>query len=203
MFAIRLKELRAEKQISQAELAAMLNISNRTISMYEQGNSEPNVETLAKIAAYFYVSTDYLIGITNSRNPDNRSVSDELNLSDEAVDILKEFPLTISKTNGISLSDVLNAIVINPKFKKLLKSILLYISRDVSDWEKFQKFLSNQFSSLQDTDVDMEETKSLYKATITDDFNTLLAEILEDEIQTYNHIEKTSTELRISKQKLL
>ena len=89
MFAIRLKELRAEKQISQAELAAMLNISNRTISMYEQGNSEPNVETLAKIAAYFYVSTDYLIGITNSRNPDNRSVSDELNLSDEAVDILK------------------------------------------------------------------------------------------------------------------
>lgn len=203
MFAIRLKELRAEKQISQTELAAILNISNRTISMYEQGNSEPNVETLAKIAAYFYVSTDYLIGITNSRNPDNRSISDELNLSDEAVDILKEFPLTISKTNGISLSDILNAIVINPKFKKLLKSILLYISRDVSDWEKFQKFLSNQFSSLQDTDVDMEETKSLYKATITDDFNTLLTEILEDEIQTFNHIEKTSTELRISKQKLL
>lgn len=203
MFAIRLKELRAEKQISQAELAAILNISNRTISMYEQGNSEPNVETLAKIAAYFYVSTDYLIGITNSRNPDNRSISDELNLSDEAVDILKEFPLTISKTNGISLSDILNAIVINPKFKKLLKSILLYISRDISDWEKFQKFLSNQFSSLQDTDVDMEETKSLYKATITDDFNTLLTEILEDEIQTFNHIEKTSTELRISKQKLL
>ena len=74
MFAQRLKDLRQEKKISQTELASALNISNRTISMYEQGNSEPNVEILSKIADYFNVTADYLIGRTSCRNIENQSL---------------------------------------------------------------------------------------------------------------------------------
>lgn len=173
MFAKRLKELRNENQISQTELATALNISNRTISMYEQGNSEPNADILSKIANYFDVTTDYLIGITNSKKPANRVISDELNLSDEAIDILKELPLTVAYENGISLSDVLNAMITNPKFKKLLRSILLHISRNQFDWERFCDFITQHVPG----ETNLDEAKRLSQAAITDEFNSLLSEL--------------------------
>ncbi|MED9903574.1 MAG: helix-turn-helix transcriptional regulator [Lachnospiraceae bacterium] len=89
MFAQRLKQLRTERQVSQSELATVLNISNRTISMYEQGNSEPNVETLIKIANYFNVTTDYLIGLSEGKTTDLQKLYEEIGLSEASIDYLK------------------------------------------------------------------------------------------------------------------
>ena len=91
MFAQRLKKLRTEKQISQAELATVLNISNRTISMYEQGNSEPTIETLSKMADYFNVTTDYLIGRSDGRTLENQEIHKSLGLTDESISTLSIF----------------------------------------------------------------------------------------------------------------
>lgn len=91
MFAQRLKKLRTEKQISQAELATVLNISNRTISMYEQGNSEPTIETLSKMANYFNVTTDYLIGRSDGRTLENQEIHKSLGLTDESIATLNIF----------------------------------------------------------------------------------------------------------------
>lgn len=87
MFSKRLRELRTEKQVSQSDLAKALGISNRTISMYEQKNSEPNIETLVKIANYFGVTTDYLVGLTDVKGSDIDSayMSSFLGLSENAV----------------------------------------------------------------------------------------------------------------------
>lgn len=66
----RIKELRTEFGITQAELAKMLKISDRAVGYYEKGEREPDNDTLIKIAEYFKVSVDYLLGRTDIRNAD-------------------------------------------------------------------------------------------------------------------------------------
>lgn len=62
---MRLKELRKSKGISQLTLATDLNTNQNTISRYETGDREPGIMELIKIADYFHVSIDYLVGRTN------------------------------------------------------------------------------------------------------------------------------------------
>lgn len=61
----RLRELRENREISQIELARYLNISNTTLSQYETGKRVPSDEIKIKIADYFNVSIDYLLGRTD------------------------------------------------------------------------------------------------------------------------------------------
>ena len=65
---MRLKELRKKKGISQLRLATDLHTTQNTISRYETGEREPGIDELIKIADYFNVSVDYLIGRTESPN---------------------------------------------------------------------------------------------------------------------------------------
>ena len=57
-----LKEERNKKKITQQEVAEVLNISQRTYSAYELGQTEPTIDTLCKLADYYNVSIDYLVG---------------------------------------------------------------------------------------------------------------------------------------------
>ena len=63
IFASRLKELRQEKHIGQNQLAKELCLSNASISYWENQKQEPSASALYKLAKYFNVSVDYLIGI--------------------------------------------------------------------------------------------------------------------------------------------
>ena len=63
---MRLKEIRKAKGISQLKLAIDLNTSQNTISRYETGEREPGINELIKIADYFNVSIDYLVGRTEN-----------------------------------------------------------------------------------------------------------------------------------------
>lgn len=63
---MRIKELRKKKGISQQRLATDLNTTQNTISRYETGEREPGIDELIKIADYFHVSVDYLIGRTEN-----------------------------------------------------------------------------------------------------------------------------------------
>lgn len=67
-----LKRLREEKNMTQAELGKALEISPSAIGMYEQGRRTPDIPTLKKIASYFNVSLDYLLGSSTSKElPDS------------------------------------------------------------------------------------------------------------------------------------
>jgi len=61
----RLKELREARKISQLKLALDLNMNQNTISRYETLQREADYETLIKLADYFNVSLDYLLGRSN------------------------------------------------------------------------------------------------------------------------------------------
>ncbi len=60
-----LAELRKDKHLLQKDLADFLSISIGTVSNYETGAHEPDFETLCKLADFFQVSTDYLLGRTD------------------------------------------------------------------------------------------------------------------------------------------
>lgn len=76
-FADRLKQLREEASLSQNELAQFLKTTRSRISMYEQGQREPDFEMQETIADYFNVDLDYIMGRTSIR----KSIS--VNLLDE------------------------------------------------------------------------------------------------------------------------
>mgnify|MGYP003321862246 CR=1 FL=1 len=59
---MRIKELRRQKGISQVKMAMDLNTNQNTISRYETGEREPGIAELIRIADYFGVSIDYLVG---------------------------------------------------------------------------------------------------------------------------------------------
>ena len=64
MFSYRLKELRKSKKKTQQEMADFLGITRQGYAKYENGQAETDLETLKKLADYFSVSTDYLVGHT-------------------------------------------------------------------------------------------------------------------------------------------
>lgn len=64
-FAEILQELREDNDITRKDLAAILSISVSTLGMYEQGRREPNIDMLIKIADYFHVPIDFLVGREN------------------------------------------------------------------------------------------------------------------------------------------
>lgn len=72
MLGERLAYLRKKENISQKELGEKLNISHYTISSYEKGRSEPNDEIKVRIARYFSVTLDYLVGLVDQPYPYNR-----------------------------------------------------------------------------------------------------------------------------------
>ncbi|MCL2676044.1 MAG: helix-turn-helix domain-containing protein [Firmicutes bacterium] len=61
----KIKELRQEKDLTQAQLAELLKIDKSTIAKYETDSREPKVYILCKIADFFAVTLDYLTGREN------------------------------------------------------------------------------------------------------------------------------------------
>ncbi|HEN0128854.1 TPA: helix-turn-helix domain-containing protein [Streptococcus agalactiae] len=68
MFPERLKKLRLEAGLTQKELANKLNITQQTYAQWESGRSKPRSKTLELFANFFNVSTDYLIGNTDTKD---------------------------------------------------------------------------------------------------------------------------------------
>ena len=66
-FPDRLKELRKVKGVTQKATAEFIGITEQHFQQYEYGKHKPNIETLTKLADYFEVSADYLLG--RSDNP--------------------------------------------------------------------------------------------------------------------------------------
>ena len=61
IFGKKLKELRIEKGLSQQKLGELLGFCNQTISFWESGSREPDLDTLVQIAHYFEVSLEELL----------------------------------------------------------------------------------------------------------------------------------------------
>lgn len=93
----RIALLREKQGMTQEELSIKLDISRASLSHYEKNRREPDYDTLLKIANYFKVSIDYLLGRTQDPemvlDQQVRQFVESLELSDDR--ILQHFSLTI------------------------------------------------------------------------------------------------------------
>ena len=89
-FATNMRILMKERRITQDELAAKIGKTKQSVSQYVNGDSEPGYETLVKIADFFSVSTDYLLGISNIKTPDTtaQAVIEYTGLSEDNISTL-------------------------------------------------------------------------------------------------------------------
>ncbi len=101
LFSSRLAALRKERGISQKEAATALGISGALLSHYENGIRECGLEFLCKAAAYYDVSCDYLLGVSDSK----RMFSELLDTTDRAQDA--EFRLATTFRAAARISDML------------------------------------------------------------------------------------------------
>lgn len=100
-------ELRQDHHMNQKELAQFLNVSVATISHYESEKHSPDLATLVRIADYFGVSVDYLLGRTRIRM-DFDTFSREVRLLDGSTTSVDRVMAQFLKLSDKSQADVIN-----------------------------------------------------------------------------------------------
>ena len=81
-FGKKVKLLRKERGLTQKQLADMVGVAVSAISAYEAGNRYPTYSGLVSLARIFHVSTDYLLGIANTR------IVDVSGLDESEIDVI-------------------------------------------------------------------------------------------------------------------
>ena len=66
---MRIKDLREDHDITQKEIAEYLHVKQNTYSQYENGQRQLPIECLIALARYYQVSTDYILGLTDDKEP--------------------------------------------------------------------------------------------------------------------------------------
>ena len=64
-FSKRLYDLRTEKNLTQSQLAKHIQVTQKAIDFWEKSINEPKASYVIKLAKFFYVTTDYLLGLEN------------------------------------------------------------------------------------------------------------------------------------------
>lgn len=77
MFDERIKELRSSLGINQVEFGRRLHVTKQCVSNWENGNIQPSIDMLIKIASTFSVSADYLLGLSNCCTLDAEGLTNE------------------------------------------------------------------------------------------------------------------------------
>ena len=65
----RIRDLREDRDMSQTEIAKILKMSQTGYSKYETGENDIPTQVLIKLAAFYKTSTDYILGISDRRDP--------------------------------------------------------------------------------------------------------------------------------------
>ncbi|MGD6847257.1 helix-turn-helix domain-containing protein [Rossellomorea aquimaris] len=110
MLTKRLKNLRGKT--TQEEVAGRIGISRARYSHYENGRSEPDTETLNKLADFYDVSVDYLLGRTDDPNETLNNKGNNSSSLDEINKLVKEYGIEqfgffdIEKWKDLSSEDI-------------------------------------------------------------------------------------------------
>lgn len=105
-----LKELRLKRQLTSEQLCERLGIKGGSYRNYERNDRKPDYDTLVKLADFYGVSTDYILGRPNAKAP--KDPFDEIETVDEMEkDLIKEW-LNLDEKSRKSFLDVLRKIVI-------------------------------------------------------------------------------------------
>ncbi len=91
VFIFRLRKLLEQNNITQKELSLRIGVRDVTVSRYFSGQRIPRTDVIVSIANYFKVSTDYLLGISDIKNPNDEILENKYE---------EDIELWLSKTDG-------------------------------------------------------------------------------------------------------
>lgn len=86
MLGQKIRDLRKQKRLSQTELGKYIGVSQTTVTAWENGRAEPSSGYLSKLADYFNVTTDYLLGRSEKHKEDNSGLSENQKLVAYSID---------------------------------------------------------------------------------------------------------------------
>lgn len=119
----RIRELRQEKEITVTELASAMGKSEGAVRMWETGKSKPDIDTIINLTKFFNVSSDFLLGISDTRKAENEKIIQEIGLSEYAIEQLKNFNTPSHEYkigDNLKISDPLSAIIESKHFTAFL-----------------------------------------------------------------------------------
>lgn len=187
----RINSLLAIRDIKQKELAKHLGVTDNTISYFCNGTRTPNTEQIIKIADFFNVSTDYLLGRTEIKSTDTtmQAVCNYTGLNEEVIQLLlenkngdlPEYILPCLYANNIVMS-LLNHLLSQRAFYMTI-SDLVNTARHItlykfltSDKDKSNAIvnLNNRFSEIFINDFNIDYVIDYEKKTIYEKFQQLI-----------------------------
>lgn len=66
---MRLKDLREDRDLTQEQIAKVLNCKQNTYQQYESGKRQISIESLKTLAVFYHTSIDYIVGLTDESKP--------------------------------------------------------------------------------------------------------------------------------------
>lgn len=144
-FPKALRQLMNDTNITQPILAEAIGVTRQTISLYSTGQSTPDIDVFLKIADYFNVSFEYLLGRSQAKTKENVDINERIGLSDKAINKLENWneAINVKTPEGMMVEVIkntkapneLNKIIENDHFAALLYYIrsLKYINDEVPD----------------------------------------------------------------------
>ena len=155
VFSERLTQLREDRGLKRQEVADALEISRASLEYYEKGQRKPDIEVAARIAKYYGVSTDYLVGVsaaqvTASENETLKTVCDYLGISEASAE-------QVSYLTSIGYSTNMDAI--------LSSEIIEILTTSLDDYDKksIEKAIAYMTLSEAKTKKDKESLKEEYR----------------------------------------
>lgn len=155
VFSERLTQLREDRGLKRQEVADALEISRASLEYYEKGQRKPDIEVAARIAKYYGVSTDYLVGVsaaqvTASENETLKTVCDYLGISETSAE-------QVSYLTSIGYSTNMDAI--------LSSEIIEILATSLDDYDKksIEKAIAYMTLSEAKTKKDKERLKEEYR----------------------------------------
>lgn len=181
LFKDRLKDLRGEKTLQ--EVAQDLGLSRATLGYYESGERKPDIEILIKIANYYNVSSDYLLGLSDYQSSDvNIQIAAKVTgLAENTIKILydyahnaDDFLLLERASNYLSTIDTL----VSPSCH-LLNQIALYLNCN------FDRAVEIEYNNEFENGYDFKKREiSLNNFAILDDQHSTLIRLSNEHIST-------------------
>jgi transcriptional regulator with XRE-family HTH domain len=173
VFPTILKKLMDEKKLKQGDVAEGIGMTRQAISLYTTGQSTPDINTLSKMAYYFGVSCDYLVGRTNitSFDVDVQQTCASTGLSETSVGILLGQQASENDFDKRAIAFI-NAIVSYPflddfadayyKYGEVRKNPDFSTFSEQHDKESYMLFkLAEHFNSFAKTSTDNEQLQNL------------------------------------------
>ena len=113
-----------DTKTTQAALAGVVGMTRQGIALYASGQTTPDIETFVKIADFFGVSYEYLLGKSNAKKRENVDIHERTGLSDDAIESLISLNHIINDSEGISLVDESGLVDDSERILKVINFIL-------------------------------------------------------------------------------